>query len=341
MRALDQRASNANAGSGPSEGPKRGPDVTKSPLKASQNGRNRGLDITRAFLFRPEKRVIRCKIAAQSHKVAPSWPSDHREVPLEMSEIQRRTLLLGAACGLAAPLIARPAKAQGLSRTFAGRGVITRGIDATVTRIATAQPYVAMTFDDGPHPRLTPQLLDMLAARGIRATFFVIGRNAARYPQILHRMVAEGHEIGNHTWSHSSLHGHSDVSVLDQVDRTNRAVYAAVGRPPVTMRPPYGNLHDRQRLMLYQARGMPTILWSVDPLDWRRPGSAAVVNRIVGGCHPGAVVLAHDIHSATVRAMPATLDGVAARGYRFLTVSELIGWPRWDRRRLRLVEGAS
>jgi peptidoglycan/xylan/chitin deacetylase (PgdA/CDA1 family) len=194
-----------------------------------------------------------------------------------------------------------------------------------------------MTFDDGPHPNLTPRLLDLLRDRGIRATFYVIGRNAARYPALLQRMVAEGHEIGNHTWSHPSLFGHSDASILNQVDRTSRAVHDAVGRPPVTMRPPYGNLYHGQRLMLYEARGMPTILWSVDPQDWRRPGSAVVAQRIVGGCHPGGVVLAHDIHSATVSAMPAALDGLLGRGFRFVTVSELIGWPRWDRRRLRLV----
>ncbi len=254
-----------------------------------------------------------------------------------MAPLSRRSLILTATCGLAAPAILRPASAQAIQPSFAGRGPILRGIDATVTRIPTAQPLVAMTFDDGPHPNLTPQLLDMLAARGIRATFYVIGRNAARYPQILQRMVAEGHEIGNHTWSHPSLFGHSDASVLNQIDRTNQAVYAAVGRPPVTMRPPYGNLYDRQRLMLFQARAMPTIIWSVDPQDWQRPGSSVVSQRIVRNCHSGGVVLAHDIHSATVRAMPSALDGVTGRGFRFLTVSELIGWPRWDRRRLRLV----
>lgn len=254
-----------------------------------------------------------------------------------MSDVHRRTILVAAAAGLTTQFLSHPVRAQGMPQSFAGRGAITRGAAATITQIDTAQPVVAMTFDDGPHPNLTPQLLDMLRVRGIRATFFVIGRNAARYPQILQRMVAEGHEIGNHTWSHPSLYGHSDASVLSQIDRTNRAVYDAVGRPPVTMRPPYGNLYDRQRLMLYEARSMPTVLWSVDPLDWQRPGSAVVSQRIIGNCHSGAVILAHDILSATVRAMPSALDGVTGRGFRFVTISELIGWPRWDRRRLRLV----
>jgi peptidoglycan/xylan/chitin deacetylase (PgdA/CDA1 family) len=79
------------------------------------------------------------------------------------------------------------------------------------------------------------------------------------------------------------------------------------------------------------------VLWSIDTLDWQRPGSSVVSRRVVNGSHPGGVILAHDIHTATVRAMPAALDGVTGRGFRFVTVSELIGWPRWDRRRLRLV----
>lgn len=254
-----------------------------------------------------------------------------------MADLHRRTLLLAGAAGLLAPGLAAPAAAQIVPQSIAGRGPINRGIDATIHRIPTAQPKVAMTFDDGPHPHLTPRLLDLLQVRGIRATFYVIGRNAERYPGILRRMLAEGHEIGNHTWSHPSLFGHSDASVLSQIDRTSQAVFDAVGRPPVTMRPPYGNFYDRQRLMLYQTRGMPTVLWSVDPQDWHRPGSWVITQRIVNGCHSGGVILAHDIHSATVSAMPSALDGVSGRGFHFVTVSELIGWPRWQRRRLRLV----
>lgn len=250
--------------------------------------------------------------------------------------LDRRAALAVLGAALSAPMLTRPAAAQGLPASFAGRGEVTRGIDVTVTRINTAEPLIALTFDDGPHPSLTPQLLDILRAANVRATFYMIGRNVARYPQLAARVAEEGHEIGNHTWSHPSLFGYSDAGVLDQVDRTNQAVQDAVGRPPVTMRPPYGNLHDRQRLMLYRARNMPTVLWSVDPLDWQRPGSSVVTQRIVRAAHPGAVVLSHDIHAPTVRAMPGTIAGLAARGFRFVTVSELIGWPRWDRRRLRL-----
>lgn len=253
-----------------------------------------------------------------------------------MGPVDRRNVLTGAVALMVAPMLATQAAAQDVVPSLAIRGSILNGMDATVARVATASPNIALTFDDGPHASLTPQLLDILLARGLRATFFVIGRNAARYPQILQRMVAEGHEIGNHTWSHPSLFGLSDAQVLTELDLTSQAVFDAAGRPPLMMRPPYGNLYDRQRVMIHRERGMPTVLWSVDPRDWTRPGSAAVASRILGGAHPGGIVLTHDIHAATVAAMPATLDGLTAAGYRCLPMSEMIGWPRWSTRRLRL-----
>ena len=250
----------------------------------------------------------------------------------------RRQILASACVALVSPLIVRPAQAQQtlVQPAITLPGDITRGEHATITRVRTARPVVAITFDDGPHHSLTPQLLDILAARRIRATFYVIGSRVVRQPDLTRRIAAEGHEIGNHTWSHPSLSGLSDAAVLGELDRTTQAIYEAVGRPPVTMRPPYGNLHGRQRLMVHRERNMPTVLWSVDPQDWRRPGASVVASRIVGGSHPGAVILAHDIQSGTVSAMPSTLDTMVALGYQFVTVSELIGWPRWDSRRIRL-----
>jgi peptidoglycan/xylan/chitin deacetylase (PgdA/CDA1 family) len=243
--------------------------------------------------------------------------------------------MFGVAGLLAAPAFVGRAQAQ-VTTQIALPGDITRGEQATITRVATARPVVALTFDDGPHPSLTPQLMDILASRGVRATFYVIGNRVVRHPQLMQRLVDAGHEIGNHTWSHPSLFGYSDDGVLGQLDRTTQAVYDAVGRPPVTMRPPYGNLYPRQRLMIHERRNLPTVLWSVDPEDWRRPGSSVVAQRIVSRSHPGAVILAHDIHGPTVRAMPAAIDGLIARGFEFVTLSELLGWPRWDSRRLQL-----
>jgi len=206
----------------------------------------------------------------------------------------------------------------------------------TVTAAPTRANLVAMTFDDGPHPTYTPALLDILKKRRIRATFYVIGQNVARYPDIVKRMVDEGHEIGNHTWRHPFLTKLGSKNVLRELDRTSDAVYRAVQRIPVTMRPPYGALSRKQRAMIHDEREMPTILWSVDPEDWRRPGSTVVASRIVGGARPGAIILSHDIHGATVKAMPAALDGLIEKGYRFETVSMILGRRDWSKLRWRL-----
>ncbi len=246
----------------------------------------------------------------------------------------RREFLGGLSGIVASPFIANTATAQQAMPRPIPAGVAHGGA-TTITRIPTQQPIVAMTFDDGPHERYTPQLLDMLRARNIRATFYLIGRRVALYPALARRIADEGHEIGNHTWTHPRLSGLGQGSVLRELDRTAEVIRTTVGQTPHTMRPPYGMLRESQRRMIHAERSYPTILWSIDPEDWRRPGSSVITNRILGRSHPGAVILAHDIIGSTVAAMPATLDGLIARGYRFATVSEMMGWPRWGRSRWR------
>lgn len=234
---------------------------------------------------------------------------------------------------LVSPMLLRPATAQ----PAGGAHVVPRSVRAVrldavpnpVSRIRTARPLLALTFDDGPHHSLTPHLLDILAARRIRASFFVIGNRAGRNPLILRRMASEGHEIGNHTWSHPRLVGLPDAAVLAQLDRTAQVVGDIVGRAPVLMRPPYGEITAAQRDMILTERHLPTVLWSVDPEDWRRPSPLMVRQRILDQAHPGAIVLAHDIVASTVAAMPLALDALIERGYAFVTVSQLIGWPLW------------
>ncbi|NWK54581.1 polysaccharide deacetylase family protein [Verrucomicrobiaceae bacterium N1E253] len=192
------------------------------------------------------------------------------------------------------------------------------------SRVRTSQPYIAMTFDDGPHPRNTPRLLDMLRERNIKATFYVIGRSVNQYPHIARRIVAEGHEIGNHTWSHPNLTKLSDASVRSELDRTRDAIVSACGVQPRTMRPPYGALRSSQRAWIYREYGYPTVLWDVDPEDWKRPGISVVRSRILSGTGNGSIVLAHDLHKSTVDAMPSTLDGLLRKGFKFVTVSQLL-----------------
>lgn len=194
----------------------------------------------------------------------------------------------------------------------------------TFSRVSVGEPIVAMTFDDGPHPRNTPRLLDMLRDRNIKATFYVIGRNVDLYPALTRRIVAEGHEIGNHTYTHGNLTKMSDEKVREEMVKCRASIAKASGVQPRTMRPPYGALLQRQRSMIHSEFGYPTIMWSVDPRDWQRPGPSVVTSRILSGTTPGAIILAHDLHAPTVDAMPGTLDGLLRKGYKFVTVSQLL-----------------
>ena len=194
----------------------------------------------------------------------------------------------------------------------------------TFSRVQVSGNYIAITFDDGPHPQNTPRLLDMLAQRNIKATFYVIGRSVDLHPEVLRRTVAEGHEIGNHSHTHRLLSKLGDTEVRQEMQRCQDAIGRAAGVRPRTMRPPYGGLLQRQRELIHDEFGYPTILWSVDPLDWKRPGPSVVASRILSATTAGGIVLAHDLHSQTVDAMPATLDGLLKRGFKFVTVSQLI-----------------
>jgi len=194
----------------------------------------------------------------------------------------------------------------------------------TFSRVHVSGNYIAMTFDDGPHPQNTPRLLDILAKRNIKATFYVIGRSVNLYPGVLRRTVAEGHEIGNHSQTHRLLSKLGDAEVRKEMQQCQDAIGRAAGVRPRTMRPPYGGLLQRQRTMIHDEFGYPTILWSVDPLDWKRPGASVIASRILANTTAGGIVLAHDLHSQTVDAMPATLDGLLKKGFKFVTVSQLI-----------------
>ncbi len=190
--------------------------------------------------------------------------------------------------------------------------------------VETDRKILAMTFDDGPSAKLTPKLLDILKERGIKATFYVVGTRAAEHPEILQRMVDEGHEIGNHTWNHPTLTKLSSSGVKSQIDRSNAAIDKAVGIRPKTMRPPYGATNSRLNRSMNEDYGHKVIMWSVDPLDWKYRNAARVQREIVNGATPGGIILVHDIHSSSVAAMPGTLDALKAKGYEFATVSELL-----------------
>jgi peptidoglycan/xylan/chitin deacetylase (PgdA/CDA1 family) len=272
--------------------------------------------------------------------------AEHRAGGVDLPQLTRRGFMLMAAsltsCAAAPP--AAPAAGGPQVRTVPNAGYRTpqlrgpvprnpdmafgsefgRNAGVSFTRVPVAGKYIAITFDDGPHPQNTPRLLNMLRARNIRATFYVIGRSVNQHPGIVRRTVAEGHEIGNHSQTHRLLSKLSSSELREEMTLCQNAIVNAAGVRPRTMRPPYGGLLQTQRELVLNEYGYPTILWSVDPLDWKKPGAAAISSRIIAGTNSGAIVLAHDLHSQTVDAMPNTLDTLLQRGYQFVTVSQLI-----------------
>ncbi|MFQ3578145.1 MAG: polysaccharide deacetylase family protein [Verrucomicrobiia bacterium] len=195
---------------------------------------------------------------------------------------------------------------------------------ATYNSVHTSKPYIALTFDDGPHPVHTPKLLDTLGRERVKATFFVLGRLVEQYPEVARRIVREGHEIANHTWSHPNLAKMSDAAVERELTRTSAAIFKATGVRPTSMRPPFGAFTQRQRSWVKSHLDLYCIMWSVDPLDWKIRNAESVRSKLVGGAHNGAILLAHDIHPTTVQAMPGTIRQLKDRGFQFKTVAELI-----------------
>ena len=189
-------------------------------------------------------------------------------------------------------------------------------------------PYIALTFDDGPHATLTPRLLDILKARGIKATFFVLGQCVVANPDVLRRAVAEGHEIGNHSWDHRALTKVGAAGVALEVNQTNAAIEQAGGKKPTLLRPPYGATTTTITKRLNEEYGLKVILWDVDPLDWKVRNAAHVTGEILKHTRPGSIILAHDIHPSTIDAMPATLDALLEKGFQFVTVSDLVARDR-------------
>ncbi|MEU8379880.1 polysaccharide deacetylase family protein [Streptosporangium sp. NPDC048865] len=182
---------------------------------------------------------------------------------------------------------------------------------------------VALTFDDGPGTYTEP-LLDILAGHRARATFFVVGRMAfGSGESTLRRMVAEGHELGNHTWNHPQLPLLSQGAIREELGRTQWLVKRATGVTMILMRPPYG-LTDSRVAAESRQLGLAQIMWDVDTLDWRDRDPSLVARRATEA-GPGSIVLMHDTHRSTVQAVPRMLEEFADRGYRFVTLSELYG----------------
>ncbi len=231
-----------------------------------------------------------------------------------------------SACAKKVKTPAQPRGNKGPARvTNTTTGSLPPGTKNTWTSASVNGPLIAMTFDDGPVRPNTPRLLEMLAQRGIKSTFFTVGYNVKANPDIVRRIVAEGHEIANHTWTHGKMSSMSDGAARGELQRSHEALTSITGQAPRMFRPPYGAITARQKDWIMNEFGYPCIMWSVDPQDWKTRNAATTRTRILAETKPGSIILVHDIHASSIDAMPATLDGLLARGFRFVTVSQLIG----------------
>ena len=193
-----------------------------------------------------------------------------------------------------------------------------------VSRVHVPGMYVALTFDDGPAPATTTKVLDILKRNNAVGTFFVLGENASRNRSLVARAAAEGNEIGVHTWSHIKMTGSSLEKVDSEISRTAAVITDITGRAPRVMRPPYGAINGGLVNRMKAQYGMRSILWDVDTLDWKHPGVQKVINTAVGQAKPGSIILVHDIHASTVAALEGIVQGLQARGFKLVTVSQLI-----------------
>lgn len=182
------------------------------------------------------------------------------------------------------------------------------------------KPKIALTFDDGPHPVFTPELLDGLKERNVQATFFVIGKNVEGNEEIIKRMSDDGHLIGNHTFDHVEITKLSREEASDEIERTSELVEEITGSPTEYVRPPFGLWKDDLECGIQ----MIPVMWTVDPLDWTTGNATNVVNKVVTKVKENDIILLHDYYESSVQAALRIVDILQKEGYEFVTVDELI-----------------
>ena len=205
------------------------------------------------------------------------------------------------------------------ARLVAGEGML-RLMEQELMEQSQAHPEVALTFDDGPSPKYTPLLLDGLKERNVRATFFLLGKNVKENQELVQRMQAEGHLLGNHTYNHVQLNKIPETTARQEILKTNNEIYEATGKYPEYMRPPYGAWKKNMELCVE----MFPVLWDIDTLDWKSQNVDAILKAAGEEPEDGSIILMHDEYQTSVEAALLLVDRLKEKGYEFVTVDELI-----------------
>lgn len=201
----------------------------------------------------------------------------------------------------------------------AGKGTVSMGENNEKTE-NTGTKKIAITFDDGPHPQYTEQLLDGLKERGVKATFFVTGEHAELHPDIIERMNEEGHLIGNHTYSHIQLNTGNRDEFKKQLIKTNEIISQITGKEVLYVRPPYGTWDKKFETEL----NMFPVLWTVDPKDWCSDNATCIADKVVAKADENDIILLHDYYETSVTAALKIVDELQEEGYEFVTVEEIL-----------------
>lgn len=179
---------------------------------------------------------------------------------------------------------------------------------------------IALTFDDGPHPFYTRQLIQGLEERDVKATFFITGKNVEAYPEIVQELHDGGHLIGNHTYNHTQLTRSNEESFKQEIIKTNEAIKEVTGEDTIYIRPPYGSWNKEFEAEL----NMFPVLWTIDPLDWCSSDVAGIVRKVTAKVKENDIILMHDQYKTTVTAALKVVDQLKEEGYEFVTVDELL-----------------
>ncbi|MGZ4881165.1 MAG: polysaccharide deacetylase family protein [Halobacteriota archaeon] len=212
----------------------------------------------------------------------------------------------------------------------------------TLIGCQTTEKIAALTFDDGPNPDFTPQILEILAQHRVKATFFLLGQNVAAYPDLARTIVQEGHAIGNHTLTHPQLVGCSSRFVARELSGCKRAIREATGTVSRIMRPPFGDL-DLTAFLTARMLGYTIVNWSTSGEDWKGDLAQVVGERVLEGFQKGGIILLHDGHpqqygqsewqprygqvrdrTPTVHCLPIIISSLASQGYEFITINQMI-----------------